>query len=68
MRRVIRHESGLYLKKDGTWTSDWQQAEEFLDTTTAIAAKLRGKLTASRRAGLILPLTLAAFSCPDGKP
>ena len=46
MRRLIRNGSGLYLKKDGTWTSDWQQAEEFPDTTTAIAAKLRDKLTA----------------------
>jgi hypothetical protein len=41
MRRLIRNDAGLYWKEDGSWTSDWEEAESFGDTHAAISAKER---------------------------
>jgi hypothetical protein len=45
MRRVIRNQSGLYFKKDGSWTSNHQEAYNFSNASEAISAMLSNNLT-----------------------
>ena len=60
MRRLIRNDAGLYWKEDGTWTSDWKQAESFDDTHAAISAKERYRLK-----GVVLVLLVSDKPSPQ---
>ena len=37
----IRNKGGLFLKQDGTWTVQFEEAEKFNDLNSVFAAKLQ---------------------------
>lgn len=39
MKRLIRHENGLYLQGDGKWTNDYARARSFPNFTSALELK-----------------------------
>ena len=41
MTKVIRNREGLYLREDGTWTAEFQEAKIFQSLNNVFAAKLR---------------------------
>ena len=39
MKRLIRHENGLYFQGDGTWANDYAHARSFPDFSSAMELK-----------------------------
>ena len=40
MSTVLRNTDGLYLTENGKWSSDFSQAKRFVDTPSAVRAKV----------------------------